>query len=91
MATEEPVVANEVVDEPAVAELAKAEENPPAKSAKSKKEPKAKKPAAPKKKTAPAHPPYFEVIDNSTFTFLNIFLFSFVNVRWVLCLGCVDD
>lgn len=81
MATEEPVVANEVVDEPAVAELAKAEENPPAKSAKSKKEPKAKKPAAPKKKTAPAHPPYFEVIDNSTFTFLNIFLFSFVNVR----------
>lgn len=79
MATEEPVVANEVAVEPAAPEPVMEEENnPPAKPVTSKKEPKAKKPAAPRKKTASVHPPYFEVIDNGA---CHVFsFFSFVNV-----------
>lgn len=85
MATEEPVIANEVADELAAPEEVKEEENPPAKSGKAKKETKAKKPAAPRKKSAPsAHPPYFEVIENSNFQFCELYLiiefFIFVNV-----------
>lgn len=65
MATEEPVIVNEVVEEQAAPETVKDEANPPAKSGKAKKETKAKKPAAPRKRSAtPTHPPYFEVIEN---------------------------
>lgn len=72
MASEEPVIANEVTDELAAPEPVKEEANPPAKSGRAKKETKAKKPAAPRKKSAPlAHPPYFEVNENPTLSFVN--------------------
>lgn len=72
MASEEPAVTTEIVQE-ATANDPMVEEKPAANAAKTKKakDPKPKKASAPKKRSAPSHPPYEEVLSficHSTYT-----------------------